>query len=303
MTHISIVIVHYNTPKETTACLLSLQKIVHPNFSFSVVVVDNGSKFEYELPSTLSSKVFTVVRSEANLGFTGGNNLGIYQAIERYNSDFVLLLNSDTVVDYRFLARLYQASIADPEIGICVPKIYFYPGNEFFSDYSKKEKGLVLWFAGGSIDWNHLSAHHRGVDEVDRGHFDTQNDTDFATGCCILVKREVLEKVGFLDKKFFLYYEDVDFSLRAVEAGYSLRFEPTAIIWHKNAGSSGGAGSSTHEYYQSRNRIYFGMKHGNLKAKITTLRIALQLLLSGSREVRIGVLHAFFRQFGKQAIV
>jgi GT2 family glycosyltransferase len=303
MTHISIIIVHFNTPTDTTECLLSLSKITHPGFSFSILVVDNGSKVEYKLPKSLSPTIFSVIRSESNLGFTGGNNLGIYQAIEKHNSEFVLLLNNDTVVDHRFLTELYRTSSADPSIGMCSPKIYFYPGNEYFSEYSKKDRGRVFWYAGGSIDWKHLTGHHRGVDEIDRGHFDSQKYSDFATGCCVLIRREVLEKTGSLDKNYFLYFEDVDLSLKAVEAGYTLRFEPKAIVWHKNASSSGGTGSTTHEYYQTRNRLYFGIKHGDWKVRITTLRVALQTLISGSRESKIGVLHAALGFYGKQAIV
>lgn len=302
MTHISIIIVHYNTPKETNECLLSLNSLLCKNFEYSVVVVDNGSRIPYQLPSKVSKRKVTIVRSDSNLGFTGGNNLGIYQAVERFNPDYIGLLNSDTVVDRRFLNELHQALVANPTVGLISPKIYFYPGNEYFKGYARANKGNILWYGGGSIDWRHLAAYHRGVDEVDRGHFDSQKQSDFATGCCVLVRREVLEKIGTLDKRYFLYFEDVDFSVRAVRAGYEVGFAPKAVVWHKNAGSSGGSGSKIHQYYQARNRFYFALKHGSLRAKMVALKLMVRTLIFGSRSARIGVLHAVFGQFGKQQV-
>ncbi len=302
MTHISIIIVHYNTVEDTNECLRSLQKIKHPGFAVSIIVVDNGSRAEYNIPKGIDPRSCTIIRSEANLGFTGGNNLGMYQAIEKYNSEYVLLLNSDTLVDHRFLTELLKAMEADPKIGMCTPKIYFYPKKEFFNEYDRADRGRVLWYGGGSIDWRNLLTFHRGVDEVDRGQFDSPATLDFATGCCVLIRREVLEKIGMFDKRFFLYFEDVDLSLRTLKAGYELRLAPRSIVWHKNAGSSGGSGSPLHEYYQMRNRIYFAFKHGDWRVRLLVLRVALQGLFV-SKYTRIGVLHALTGQFGKQPIV
>ena len=240
--HISLVIVNYNTKSDTDECLKSLAKVSGREIKFTVIVVDNGSIEQYQLPRGLDKKRFEVVRSEANLGFTGGNNLGIFYSIEKYNSDYVLLLNNDTVVDTLFLKRLAECSQENPEYGLICPKIYFYKGNEYHKkEYARSELGSVLWYAGGSIDWQNLAAFHRGVDEVDRGQFDSFQGSDFATGCCVLIKREVLEKVGTFDKRFFLYFEDVDLSVRTRRAGYEIGFCPASIVWHKNAGSSGGS--------------------------------------------------------------
>jgi GT2 family glycosyltransferase len=302
VTHISIIIVHYNTTADTDECLLSLQKLRHPGFALSTIIVDNGSRAEYVLPKGVDPRTNMIIRSEANLGFTGGNNLGMYQAIERFNSEFVLLLNSDTIVDHRFLAELVKAMEADSRIGMCSPKIYFYPKREFHNEYDRADRGKILWYAGGSIDWRNLLTFHRGVDEVDRGQFDTPTPLDFATGCCVLIRREVLEKIGVFDKRFFLYFEDVDLSLRTLKAGYELAFVPRSIVWHKNAGSSGGSGSSLQSYYQMRNRLYFVYKHGSWRARLLALRVALQGLLGTTYE-RTAVFHALTGQFGKQPIL
>ena len=302
--HTSLVIINYNTKSDTDECLKSISHVSTREHKFNVVVVDNGSQNEYSIPRGLDKNRFEVVRSEANLGFTGGNNLGIFYSIEKYSSDYVVLLNNDTVVDPLFLKRLLSCSDENPEYGLICPKIYFYKGNEYHKkSYKRSELGNILWYAGGSIDWSNLAAFHRGVDEVDRGQFDTFQTSDFATGCCVLLKREVLEKVGTFDKRFFLYFEDVDLSVRTRRAGYEIGFCPTAVVWHKNAGSSGGSGSKLHQYYIARNRLLFTFKHGSKAQLLTGLRALLQYVFGGNRYEQTAVLHFLLRRFGKQPVV
>ncbi|MBD3279772.1 MAG: glycosyltransferase [Candidatus Pacebacteria bacterium] len=302
--HISIVIVHYNTDKDTKECLDSLAKIKAKGFTYAIIVVDNGSKTPLSLKRKKLTKEVEVLRSEANLGFTGGNNIGIRHALETYNSDYILLLNADTVVKPDFLTQLFKRIKAEPQSGMVSPKIYFAAGKEFHQDsYSKKDHGQVLWYAGGSIDWQNLLAFHRGVDELDRGHFDHQQQSDFATGCCVLIKRELLEKLRWLDKRYFLYLEDVDWSKRVKDAGYQLLFEPQAVIWHKNAGASEGAGSDLHQYYQTRNRLLFFFQHGSLKSRLTAFFWLLRLLKQGSTLKKQAVLDFLLNRFGKQPVI
>lgn len=304
MIHVSIILIDFNAHKDTIECLHSLSKIKSSNFKFNLIVVDNASKEMLEIPKNLQNSQLEVIRSEANKGFTGGNNLGIYYAVEKYNSDYVLLLNNDTTVDENFLNELIKSAESEQKVGLVASKIYFSKSKEFYSDsYDKSDLGNVLWYAGGSIDWNHLAAFHRGVDEIDRGQFDNQSESEFATGCCVLVKREILEKVGTFDKRFFLYLEDVDWSVRITKSGYKIGFCPTSIVYHKNAGSTGGSGSKTHDYYMTRNRLLFAFKHGSWTEIITALRIAFFMILSGSSAQRRAVMHFFTLQFGKQTIV
>jgi GT2 family glycosyltransferase len=302
--HVSIIIVHYNSKIDTDECLQSLSNISRSGFNYNVIVVDNASREDYILPAIENGKRFEVVRSESNLGFTGGNNLGIYYAIEKYNSDFVLLLNNDTIVDASFLRNLLDCADQQPMTGLVCPKIYFHSGREFHADsYLPKQRGSIIWYAGGSIDWENIAAFHRGVDEVDRGQFDLQMVSEFATGCCVLIRREVLEKVGMFDKRFFLYFEDVDLSQRTIQAGYSVGFCPQAIVWHKNAGSSGGVGSIIHQYYIARNRLLFAFKHGSWTQKMVALRILLMYIFRGDKYEKTAVWHFIAQKFGKQQVV
>lgn len=303
MDHISVVIVHYNTDAETKACLESLKAVkANSNFKFNVILLDNASKDPLKIKNLPDN--FELIRSDSNLGFTGGNNLAIKFALNKYNSDYVLLLNNDTLVEPDFLKHLYKAAKDNPKAGLINPKIYFEKNYEFFKeDYLPKDKGKVIWYGGGSIDWRHLSADHRGVDEVDYGQFDLPQEVDFATGCCLLIPRQVIEIVGPLDEALFLYSEDVDYSLRVKKAGYKLIFYPDSIIWHKNAGSSGGSGSPTQQYYQTRNRLWLAKKHGDYKVKFVAFRLILRTLMSGSAVEKQALSDFFTNNMGKKPVI
>lgn len=321
MTSVAIIIVHFNTDEETLECLESLSKIKHKGLTVHTYVVDNGSKNPLHIPERVMSKTTKLIRSDANLGFTNGNNLGITVALRELEPDYFLLLNNDTTVRPDFLEKLVAAAVAEPKLGMAVPKIYFYPGREFhLKSYTPAERGNVLWFAGGSIDWANLDAFHRGVDELDRGQFDNISETEFATGCCILIPRSVLERAGSLDPRYFLYLEDVDWSLRVKQAGFELRFVPESVVWHKNAGSSGGAGSPTHQYYQTRNRLFFFLKYAQYHFLssdkknefsqtrklvwfyLRVLKLAVEKLMMGNTNVRRGALDWLLGHMGKQAV-
>lgn len=303
MDHISIIIVNHNTNQETKDCLNTLLDCKDANYKTRIIIVDNGSKIPLSLAKSYLEKNIEVIRSEANLGFTGGNNLGLSHAIKTYNSDYFLLINNDTLVDPFFLSNLYQTIKANAKIGLVTPKIYFAKNYEYHKNtYEKTQKGRVIWFAGGIIDWRNLIAYHRGVDEVDRQQFDQISEVDFATGCCMLIKREVIESVGILDKKFFLYLEDVDFCCRAKKKGFTIIYQPQAFIWHKNASSSGGSGSHLQIYYQSRNRLLFAFKHASFKSKILAAKLWLKWLISGQQYEQRAAIDFILGKFGKQNI-
>jgi len=304
--HISIIIVNYNTPDDTKATIKSLAAIKHIGFDYKVVVVDNGSKdlLEFSRDFMTKNPRVELLRSESNLGFSGGNNLGIQHAIDHYDSDYYLLLNSDTIADVNFLQELYDLAKKDPKIGLIASKIYFHRGYEFFENsYKESERHRVLWYVGGKVDWTNLLSYHIGIDEVDRGHFDQVTETDYATGCVTLISREVIERVGRLDDRYFLYSEDVDFSLRVQKAGLKVVYCPNSVVYHKIGRSTGGAGSPLQQYYQTRNRIFLAFRHAPWRSKLTALHLAFNILLKGSRSERKAVLDAFIGRMGKQSVV
>lgn len=304
MDHISIIIVHYNSDADTKKCLESLAAVELTNAKLTTIVIDNGSREPFQVPKKLSNLNVDLVRSESNLGFTGGNNLGIRHALDEHQPDFVVLLNNDTYVDPKFLQQLYRHAEAHPECGLICPKIYFGKGREYHAgSYTAAERGNVIWYAGGSIDWPNLLAFHRGVDEVDRGHLDQLQRSDFATGCCVLIRREVIEKIGLLDERFFLYFEDVDYSLRARRAGYEIGVCTASKVWHVNAGSSGGAGSPLHQYYQARNRILFAVKHGSSRLRLLAARLVWKWILKGTAAERSAAMDIVLNRWGKRLVL
>lgn len=284
MIKVIIIIVHYKDNLNTLECLNSLKKANIKKFSVETLIIDNSGNGSLE-KALIRDKLLNIqfLNPKENLGFATGNNLGIETAL-RKNPQYIILLNNDTIVSPDFLNTLIGFSQRNQETGLVSPKIYFAPGYEFHQNkYSKKDRGKVIWYAGGKIDWANVTAFHIGVDEVDRGQFNTPISVDFATGCCLLIKREVIDRIGVFDNNYFLYFEDVDYCIRARIAGFNIKYCPDAFIWHKNATSSGKPGSNLHLYYQTRNRLYFGMKYGNLKTKMHLLVQAIKSLFGNDK--------------------
>jgi len=246
---VGIVIINFNQEKDTTACLSSLREIDHPNYE--IVLVDNASKGNSADRIKQNFPEITLIKNSENLGFAEGNNVGIRYLLKK-NIDYVLLLNNDTVVDKKFLTELVDCLEAYPGAGMAGPKIYY------------MHRPDVIWFAGG--DFRALSGRtfHYGLGQKDRGQFDKVREIGFVTGCALLAKRCVIEKVGMLDPDYFFSYEDVDWSLRAAKKHYKLIYVPTSRVWHKFAASAGGRFSPAYVYYRVRNKLIFCKK--NLRA-------------------------------------
>lgn len=269
---VAIVVLNYNGLANTLECLKSLRKLEPGHHQIELIVVDNAST-DGSAQAFCELQDIYLLTNQKNLGYTGGNNAGIKYALKR-GANYLLILNNDTLVD-KFLIKNLLAAAIDGDI-IC-PKIYFAPGFEFHKGrYKKEESGKVIWYAGGKIDWDNIIGIHLGVDQVDKGQFNRRHQIDLATGACMMVKSEVFEKIGLFDEKYFLYLEDMDFCTRAKAAGARIIFEPQAIIWHKNAGSTGGSGSALQDYYITRNRLLFALKYAPVRTKLAVLRQVLR---------------------------
>jgi len=300
MKKISVVILHYKGRKFTRQCLLSLRKGEIDDFLLETIVVDNHSPepiddFKKEFREVI------LLKNSQNLGFAGGNNLGIREALKN-KTEYVLILNNDTTIDKNLLVYLIKQANLINQSGILGPKIYFAPGYEYHKNrYKSQDRGKVFWYAGGLIDWKNVNCSHRGVDEIDRGQYDFPTggeETDFVSGCAMFVKREVFEKIGLFDSRYFLYLEDVDFCQQAKKAGFKVVYVPGGKVWHYNASSSE-VGGALHDYFLTRNRLLFGMKYAPLRAKIALLKESFRLLFSGRPWQKIGVRDFYFKKFGK----
>jgi GT2 family glycosyltransferase len=299
MKKIAIVTVNYNTAEDTSALLESLEQCSITDSTFNIIIVDNASTALYKLPEKYQQKDITLIRSEINTGFAGGYNRGIREALQR-GADYVLIINNDTIVHSTMLKELVSALESDQKIGVTTPKIYFAKGHEFHKEkYAKDELGRVLWYAGGHTDWANVMSIHRGMDEVDHGQYDTIEETDFASGCCMLFKKEVFEKVGIFDERYFLYYEDADINERIKKAGYKIFYVPTATLTHVNASSTGGCGNVLHDYFLSRNKMLFGMTYAPIRTKIALIRESIRLLVAGRPFQKRGIRDYYLRRLGK----
>ncbi len=293
---IGVVIVHYNNANNVRECLLSLGNTTNAADLHPIIVDNASAESVSEVVAEYEGNI-TLLRLEENTGFTGANNHGIQWAIENLQSDVVILLNDDTVVEKSALETLIATMRSNTKIGAAVPKIYFNPGNEFHSGYEKNQIGRVFWYGGGVIDWTEVVAFHRAVDEVDRGQYSRPENTPFATGCCVALSTTALKKHGLFDEKYFLYFEDVDLSCRLTRAGYRVRYQPNAVIWHKNAGSSG-SGSDLHRYYQTRNRYLFGLRYAPVRTKIFLIKHMWQQYRAGDRIMKRAILDVLRKNYG-----
>ncbi len=270
---VMIIVLNWNGLEDTLACLESLQKLDYPHYE--VMVVDNGSTDGSVQAIRAHFPGIPVVENGQNLGYVEGNNVGLRQAMAQ-GADHVLLLNNDTEMEPAFLRRLVEALEADPAIGFAGPTIYYYdqPG--------------IIWSAGGAIDWPRGSTQMIGLDEEDKGQFGTASRAvDFITGCAMLVRRAVMEQVGLPDERFFAYYEEVEWCVRAARAGFKIVHVPQAKIWHKISPACRAASPQVH-YYMTRNRLLFLKASGaGMRAWLHTLFVEyLRTLVSWSLRPR-----------------
>ena len=265
-----IVLINYNGWRDTIECIRSLVLTTFPQIK--VVVVDNDSTDNsiIHIIDFLNSNSFNLVnsfdmnqnvvgekyvvlskneeditlqreliilKSNANLGFSGGNNIGIQYAMD-CNADYIMLLNNDTRVDKGFIEPLVDTLRRYENIGLVGGKIY---------DYNSKDK----FIAGGYIDLVKGSGYHYYNENNDK-----LKEVSFLSGCLWMFKSDVIREVGFLDEKFFLYIEDVEFCYRLIKNGKKLFYNSKSEIYHKESQSTGKMSPLT-IYYNTRNRLYF----------------------------------------------
>jgi GT2 family glycosyltransferase len=236
---VSIISINYNAPEVTAEMLRSLRGVTYPKIE--IIIVDNAStkgdvdQLKEDFPEII------LIKSSENLGFAGGNNLGIRKS----KGEFILLLNNDTEVDSGFLEPLINKFQSDQSIGAISPKIYFYhiPNMIQFAGISPINK-----FTTRNTGW--------GFAKMDEGQFDEDKESYFAHGAAMLVSREVIKKVGLMAEIFFLYYEEMDWGQRIRDAGYKIFYVHNSVVYHKESVSTG-IESPLKTYYMNRGRIIY----------------------------------------------
>ncbi|WEK36239.1 MAG: glycosyltransferase family 2 protein [Candidatus Pseudobacter hemicellulosilyticus] len=243
---ISIITLNYNQTDVTCAFLESTRKLRYRNYEILVCDMDSKVDPTRQILAGNYPNTRILLRKE-NLGFAGGNNWGMRQAI----GDYFFIVNNDTEVTDNLLNRLLQPFREREDIGVTCPKIMYF------------DQPNVIQYAGFN-PMNHFTGRTTSIGtlEVDNGQHNVSGPTFGAHGCAMLVKKEVVEKVGMFPERFFLYYEEWDWSARIRKAGYTIWYTADAVIYHKESVSVGKA-NPMKTYYHTRNRILYIRRNAN----------------------------------------
>lgn len=238
------VVLNYRRPGDTIDCVRSLRR--SEGLKPSIIVVDNGSDDGSAARIAESFPDVHLIRNRSNLGYAGGNNVGIREALKR-GAEYVLVINNDSTVAPDALGRMVGAACARGA-GIISPKVY-----DFF-------KPDIIQYAGYRNI--HLLAQGLpvGEGERDEGQYEREVEMSAAPGCAMLLDRRLLESVGLFDELFFAYSEELDLCRRALAAGYRILFVPSAHVWHKKAATLSPR-SPEYTYYLTRGRLIYARKH------------------------------------------
>jgi GT2 family glycosyltransferase len=242
---VAIIIVTWNGKEDCLSCLSSLRKLVSPRPS--IIVVDNGSTDGTAGEVAECFPDVQILVSPRNLGFAGGNNLGIERALAE-GFDYICLLNNDTEVAPDFLAELLNSAVENPRVGILGPRILYHDRPDIIWS-----QGIAISRVSGRIYTTYNNLNDSEVpDIITRG--------DAVSGAAMLLKGEMLREVGLLDEDYYLCFEDVDLCLRAGREGYRVITVPASRVWHKVSGSMGGEYSEMNVYYATRNHLLIGRR-------------------------------------------
>ena len=247
---VGVVILNHNGKALAEKCLRSVMESPYPNKD--IIVVDNASSDGSVAHLRALFPGVTILENAENLGVAGGRNRGFREAVRRGN-DFVLSLDNDAYIDRRLIEELVAVAESDLRIGVLGPKTYSDDGSD------------RIQCAGGRITYTQNVCSERGAGETDRGQYDRIEDMDYFPGCGFMARREVFERLNFLDEAFYGYgHEDTDFCMRAVRLGYRVVYVPQAIMWHRGSTTIGGY-SPRKKYLEAVNSAYFVRKYGTPK--------------------------------------
>ena len=243
-------IINFNGTKDTIECINSL--LLSDFKNFEILVVDNNSDDKDFLKREIDklNHNIKIIFSEKNGGFSYAVNLAAKYALKN-NFDYIFILNNDVVLDKNCISNLLDAFSYSKDTMITSPKIYFY------------DNPSQIWYAGGSFSWV-FGGNHIGYLKRDNDIEDQIKKIQYATGCAIMIKTSLFSKIGFFDERFFLYYEDTDFSLRTRKAGFKIVFTPKAKLWHKVSVSTRKLGNPIIHYYHIRNALLLSKNNANL---------------------------------------
>lgn len=263
---LSIITINFNGLKETTALLDSIPL----DKGIEIIVVDNASKEDEATILENKYPHITVIRSPKNLGFAGGNNLGYRYSHGKY----IFFVNNDTEFQGEWnISKLIQRMEENEHIAITCPKIRFFWGSQ------------PIQFAGYTpLSKITLRNHSIGFGKEDEGQYDSPHPTPYAHGAAMLVRRKAIEQVGLMPECYFLYYEELDWSMMFTRMGHEIWYDPSLTIFHKESQTTG-QGSPLRSYYVTRNRLLFSQR--NNKGPYKYLSFLYLIFIAGAKEILI----------------
>jgi len=252
MNTVSIITVNYNQPLITEQLLSSISLTnTYPNIE--IIVVDNGSKVNDVPQWQAKYPAFRFIRSDINLGFAGGNNLGVKEA----TGEYLFFVNNDTEFTEGLIEKLVNILDTHPEVGMVSPKIRYF------------DQPDTLQYVGfTAMNYYTCRNYCVGQFELDKGQYDNSTGpTAYAHGAAMMARKEAIDKAGLMAENFFLYYEEMDWCDHIKKAGYEIWVETKALIYHKESVSVGRA-SALKEYFMNRNRILFIRRNAPIRARL-----------------------------------
>ena len=297
---VAVIVLNWNGREDTLTCLASLQEQTIP---LEIVAVDNGSEDGSEAAIRQAYPAIMVVQTGRNLGYSGGNNVGIRHALA-CGATHIFIVNNDITLAPNCVAELLADCLAHPEAAAAAPKTCYL------------SEPTTVSFAGGRMN-RKGDAVHVGLGQPDGPEYARAEEIDWITGCALFATRQAFERVGLLDERFFLLFEDAEWSLRARKAGMKLRYVPTAQLWHGGSKTFGSKRTTTYQYYFTRNGLLWLERYASLPLR---LPLAMRFLSEArgrvkrlgrtpgeraalARATRIGIRDYVCRRFGQgQAI-
>jgi GT2 family glycosyltransferase len=267
MPEVWVMLLNWNDAENTLACLQSVYEIDYPNFR--VLVVDNGSHDGSDCDIQEAFPQVEMIRNGQNLGFAGGANVGLEHA-RLHGARYALFINNDTIVDRRLLSELVRVAEEQPRAGLLTPKIYYYHDRD------------LVWAAGARYAPFPPRVKMIGLNRRDHARYNVTRRVDYATGCALLIRREVLETVGGFDPIFWpIYHEDYDYCARVVKGGWEIWYVASARMWHKDARSQRGSG--TKAFNLGKNIVPLYLRHGRPPALSLALFVTWAMVRELSR--------------------
>lgn len=279
------VILNFQSGKFLLKCVGSVLKT--DSLPLEIIVVDNASTDESVRMVETQFRKVKIIRNVKNLGFAGGNNVGIRYALKN-NADYIFLLNPDATIETNTISNLLETMEKGGQSGIVGPKICSPDGK--------------IWSCGGKVDIKRFTAGLIGFGEKDRAQYNNKKEADFISGTAMFIAREVFEKIGFLTEDYFLYYEDVDFCMRAKKSGFKLYFSPHSVVYH-DWSFVVGRKSPQKDYFMARNHLLFLERHAPFFVKFRELlrlpKTICEHCRKGEKFALLGIKDYFLRRFGE----